>query len=150
MTGFVEYVAAKKDFAAAMASGAQVVALFAGTGALWKYRSDVKRRRQDAARALYTDFMKDSIDNPDMYGGAWSDGSLATAVLRQKYIYYMGMFLWSAEELLREFGTERAWVETIKVTIREHTDYFCSDEFALEENGYSDDLQALIRETVND
>jgi hypothetical protein len=148
VSDFVQYVAAKKDFADALASGAQVVALFAGAGALWKYRSDVKSKRQDAARLLYTDFMKWSIDNPDMYGGSWTDGSLTTPALRQKYVYYMGMFLWSAEELLREFGTEQAWVETIKVTVREHSDYFHSDEFSLEEYGYSDDLRSLVRETV--
>ena len=133
-----------KELAEALSYWAQVVALMAGLLAVIRYFHEKRVDRQGSARALYTAFMDASIAHPELYGGCWSDGSLSSKSERQKYIYYIGSFLWAAEELLREFPGDQAWRETVMVTLMEHEDYFMSDQFDTERNGYSDDLIQLI------
>jgi hypothetical protein len=142
------WLAAQKDAAAALADYAQAVAVLAGVLGLIRYFYEKKLQRQAAARSLYTAFMNASVAHPELYGGAWTDGSLGTPSERQKYIYYLGAFLWAAEEILREFPKSLIWNETILVTVKEHKDYFSSDQFMTEIKGYPTELIDLIRRGV--
>jgi hypothetical protein len=139
-----------KDLAATVSDWLQAVAFGAGVLGIVRYFRDKRIERQSGARALYTDFMNASVAHPELYGGAWTDGSLRTTALQQKYIYYVGSFLWAAEELLREFRCDKKWRETILVTVREHRDYLNSEQFKTEKAGYSDELIRLIREGSQD
>ena len=150
MSALEAEILAHSGLAAALADWAQVLALSAGFIALFRFFHEKKIERQNSARALYTNFMAASLAEPDLYGGAWSDGSLSSKREQQKYIHYVGGFLWAAEELLREFPGDRVWEETILVTLREHRDYLVSDQFTTEQAGYARALQHMIAKVMAD
>jgi len=153
MPSFV-YDFALAETLANWATAVGVAAAFVGSlWAYWKYRADRRQHRWDQARMLYGSFIDIAIVNPEFRPRYWTDVALHDEEARNKYRWLMARFLWAAEDIVLYLDPAdeegwRAWTEAIKVTVREHSDFFASPEGIIEEKCYYDALRQIISEAL--
>jgi hypothetical protein len=150
-----EAIVGTKDLAEALSYWATIsgiiIALVAGLSAYWKYRKDRESHDWDRAREAFTRFNALAIDNPQFHPGCWTNLPPDNLELRNKFEWYAGAMLWACEEIY--FSTEardRAWLETVRILIRDHVDYFSSPEFAEDRGGYAEPILDIIDQCCAD
>ena len=60
----------------------------------------------------------------------------------------MSKFLWACEDILTAKRMDPTWPKAVKVIMREHADYFMSNEFLSEKEFYYTPVQVIIDEVV--
>lgn len=126
-------------------------ALVGGVYALWKFRSDRRVYAGDRARNAYAVFMRLALEYPEFFPGCWI-GVRADPMRKNKFEWFIAHFLWASEDIIFHDPLDKyGYVDGIRDTIREHRDYFSSQDFAEKEaRGYCVALQLLIERTVSE
>jgi hypothetical protein len=70
--------------------------------------------------------------------------SLITAGKRDKYEWFVGYFLWAAEEILAYAGNDNIWQDNLVSQAKQHREYFNSPRFEKELKGCSKEVEELV------
>ena len=136
-----------RDWAQIAPGFTSVVAL---TAVLLAWRQLVLNRtnqRETTAKATFREYLKLAVQYPELSGADYR--ALQGADL-ERYKWFVGYFLWSAEELLEFTLAEDAWGRNLQMLADDHGEYFKSSPMFMtkEFDTYSDKTQALIKRAI--
>jgi hypothetical protein len=124
-----------------------VVALFGVGVACVQLYFNRANQRETTAKAIFRDYLKLAFENPDLAAGNYQSLSLER---QQKYEWFVGYFLWGAEEILDYAKKDKLWKLNLEINAKRHREYFKNNkEFReVEINGYKPNVQALIERVI--
>ena len=100
-----------------------------------------ENQRETTAKATFREFLKLTVTHPDLAEGRPKKDD------HERYEWFVGYFLWAAEEILEFCPDDEAWRNNLQMLAKFHGPYFRSTEFTKEEyNSYSPLARALIDE----
>ena len=104
-------------------------------------------QRETAAKATFREYLKLAVQYPELSGTNFR--SLQGNDL-ERYEWFVGYFLWSADELLELETLESEWGRNLQLLADYHGEYFkTSVPFMSKEfNTYSSKTQALIKRAI--
>ncbi len=103
-------------------------------------------QRETTAKATFREYLKLAVQYPEL--SATDFRSLQGNDL-ERYEWFVGYFLWSADELLELETLESEWGRNLQMLADYHRDYFKTPQFMSKEyNTYSSTTQALIKSAI--
>jgi len=137
-----------KDWAQIAPGFTPVVALFAVLLAWRQLALNRANQRETTAKATFREYLKLAVQYPELSAGNYEtvvkDGNL------ERYEWFVGYFLWAAEELFEFAPSEAVWGRNLQMLADYHCAYFknSSDFMAKEFGTYSAKTQALIKRAI--
>lgn len=98
-------------------------------------------QRENTAKATFREYLKLAVEYPSFAEGQYPSDPAE----QERYKWFVGYFLWAAEELLAYAPEDNTWNRNLQMIANQHGGYFRSPDFTEEEYGtYSSSTQALI------
>ena len=128
---------------AQIAPGITPIVAFVGLGlAVWQLRLIRTNQRETTAKATFREFLKLCVQSPGLAYGKPDAGK------QDEYEWFVGYFLWAAEEILKY--SRKDWEANLRLHMTYHKDYLKNDQRFRNEDfpTYSAAVRALIEEVV--
>jgi hypothetical protein len=125
-----------------------VVALFAVLLAWRQLALNRANQRETTAKATFREYLKLAVEHPELSAGNYEtvlrDGNL------EQYKWFVGYFLWAAEELFEFAPKEAVWGRNLQMIADYHCAYFknAPDFMGKEFDTYSTKTQNLIKRAI--
>jgi hypothetical protein len=119
-----------------------LVALFAVLVAWRQLTLNRENERETTAKSVFREYLKLAFENPDLAEGNYA--ALITGGKRDKYEWFVGYFLWAAEEILAYARNDTIWRDNLISQAKQHRAYFNSPRFDKELEGYSKEVVKLV------
>lgn len=103
-------------------------------------------QRETTAKATFREFLKLAVEYPELAEGSYQ--AIIKSGKKDKYEWFVGYFLWAAEEILDYAEKDSTWVFNLQMVAKKHRDYFLTTEFQAELPGYSNKIQSLIERAI--
>jgi hypothetical protein len=124
------------------------VALFAIMVAWRQLALNRANQRETTAKAIFREYLKLAFEHPDLAAGDYQ--LLLKNGRKQEYEWFVGYFLWAAEEILDYANNDATWQFNIQWQANKHRDYFKEDpEFLKSEiQGYNKIVKTIVERAV--
>jgi hypothetical protein len=137
-----------------IAQFAQCFTAIVAGGALWFAWQQVKlnrtNQRETTAKATFREFLKIAVEHPKLADGNYR--SIIDDGLKSKYEWFVGYFLWAAEEVLayveQDAKGDPTWTFNLQMVANRHREYFQSPEFQAELSGYNKSIRFLVERAI--
>jgi nitrate reductase gamma subunit len=138
-----------KDWAQIAPIVTLVVALFALVLAWRQLALNRANQRETTAKTTFRDYLKLAVEHPELSAGNYEVVAKDDKLLEQ-YEWFVGYFLWAAEELFEFAPQEDVWGRNLQMLANYHCAYFKnSTDFMTREFGtYSAKTRALIDRAI--
>jgi hypothetical protein len=114
--------------AGGLAALLSLIAIVVGGGfGLFRFLRDREQALIQAARSLYYEYCRLSIDNPEYFLEYWNRKSL-TQVDRQRYVRFVCFMINGIEDICSA-DRDPAWHKALREDFRPHVDFLRSDDF---------------------
>jgi hypothetical protein len=123
---------------------AAVIAVFVA----WRqFALNRANQRETTAKAIFREYLKLAFENPDLAAGDYQ--SLPPAK-REQYEWFVGYFLWAAEEILDYAKNDPTWEINLELNAKRHLEYFRNDKRfnEIELRGYRANVRNLIERVI--
>jgi|SRR5450631_3202057 hypothetical protein len=126
-----------------------IVALIAVLLAWRQLALNRANQRETTAKTTFRDFLKLAVEHPELSAGNYETIAKSERLLEQ-YEWFVGYFLWAAEELFEFTPREDVWSRNLQLLANYHSAYFknSSDFRTREFDTYSAKTKALIEHAI--
>ena len=125
-----------------------LIALFAVLVAWRQLALNRTNQRETTAKAIFREYLKLAFEHPDFAAGNY-ERIVKNGKLLQ-YTWFVGYFLWAAEEILEYARNEAEWRENLQMQANLHRVYFNEDPdfMKTEFKTYSFQARRLIEQAI--
>lgn len=127
-----------------------LVTLVVGLAALvvaWRQLTlNRNNQRETTAKATFREFLKLAVEYPELAEGDYQ--SLVQQGKKNKYEWFVGYFLWAAEEVLEYAKKDQTWNYNLKMVAGRHHEYFKTPDFQAELPGYRTQIKLLVEHVL--
>jgi hypothetical protein len=124
------------------------VALIA-VGVAWRQLAlNRANQRETTAKAIFREYLRLAVENSDLAEGDYQ--ALVKKEKSREYEWFVGYFLWAAEEILDYAPKDAIWQFNLQLNAKNHREYFMNNKKfrEVEINGYKPNVRALIERVI--